>query len=359
MDEIYNEKTIKKYSEEELIGLLSSYPDKFKTRDFDKYLIHLQNTLNDNKEKYNEKAKYSFSNGVKVFRRKEISPQDAIKSIIEMLFARDYFNLNAIKTLRSYLQSSKTANEYLDFASLNENPGSTLLGLFFSDYKLIAEILIIYRYVSTNPGLLLEDINLNKDGILAKEDFDQICTFIYARYIVSVYLFIIECDYSGYFDGEVVDKILLKVYRTFSILILRAVYRNLSMFEFTLFSNLEILNDVCVYAHEVSSRYRLDEARAMASAISADVRYKNYEDVIKYMLKIALKKRNLDENFSHTRAIAYFRSSEGYGPYFEKRGFERQFRKAIIEAYRQKGYPVIGINASGYTRPHKKAGKVS
>lgn len=120
------------------------------------------------------------------------------------------------------------------------------------------------------------------------------------------------------------------------------------MFEFTWFSNLEILNDVCVYTYLISPRDKLDKASKMSSAIAADSRHENYDDIIDKIIKRVIKMLDAGYDKFHPQMLKYFKKSKKYGPFFDKPGFERQLKQAIIKVYTQKGIPVLGINASDY-----------
>lgn len=68
-------------------------------------------------------------------------------------------------------------------------------------------------------------------------------------------------------------------------IILNSVYRSLSMFEFTLFSNLQILNDICAYSYLITPRNKLDDASKISSAIAGDAGHKNHDDIINKIIK--------------------------------------------------------------------------
>ena len=354
LDDVYKREGVRVYQPDEFKEIIHNYMDKFKSPDFSDNLDHINATINDNKARYSNEAKYSFYNGVKVFKKRDITPKEAAESIILMLYARDYFNLKSILVLRKYLLNSQIANDYLEIGKLNKNPGNDLMGLLFSDYGLIDNIFDLYSMFRHKPESLITDIPLDENGALIKDNFDYVCMIIYARYITSLLLYIIECDKSGYFENEKIDKILLKIYRTFSLIILSSVYRSLSMFEFTWFSNLEILNDVCVYTHLISPRDKLDNASKMSSAIAADSRHENYDDIIDKIIRRAIKMLDKGYDKFHSQMLEYFRKSKKYGPFFDKPGFERQLKQAIIKVYTQKGMPVLGINASDYKRKDKE-----
>lgn len=357
LDEVYKTNSIKVYTASEFLNIIHEYIEKYKSSDFIENINHIKNTIEKIKEKYSQKVKYSFYNGVKIFKKSKISPQEASEAIIRMLYARDYFNIDSILVLRNYLLNSEISNTHLNMDKLDKNPGNDLLGLFFSDYILIDKIYDMYTYFFNHPQSLIRDIPLEENSELITENFDFICTIIYVRYIISIFLFIIECDKTGYFENKKIDKILLKSYRTFSMIILNSVYRSLSMFEFTWFSNLELLNDICVYTSDISPRNRLDEARAMASAISADASHKNFKDIIEKIKKAALKKWKAGCEYHHIQMIDYFKKSKTYAPYFEQRGFERNLRKILIETAKQEGINKIlgdGFYQKGPRRSRKK-----
>lgn len=348
LDDVYKRDGIRFYEPDEFKEIIHNYMDKFKSPDFSENLNHLNSTIKNKIDIYSKEEKYSFFNGVKVLKKKNITHQEATESIILMLYARDYFNIKSILVLRKYLLNSQIANDHLGMGKLNKNPGNDLMGILFSDYGLIDNIFDLYSMFRSKPEFLITDIPLDENGALVKDNFDYICMIIYARYITSLILFIIECDKSGYFENEKIDKILLKIYRTLSLIILSSVYRSLSMFEFTWFSNLEILNDVCVYTYLISPRDKLDKASKMSSAIAADSRHENYDDIIDKIIKRVIKM--LDDGYDkfHPQMLKYFKKSKKYGPFFDKPGFERQLKQAIIKVYTQKGIPVLGINASDY-----------
>lgn len=357
LDEIYKEDGIKIYKRDEFLEIIHKYIDKFKLPEFIENINHLNNVIKSKKEYHSRCVKYSFQNGVNVFRKHKISPQEATKSIINMLYSSDYLNIDSILILRNYLLNSKIANYHLGMNTLSKNPGNNLLGLFFSDYVLIDKIFDIYIQFFDNTQFLLTDIPLDEDNELILDNFDYICMIIYARYIISIFIFIIECDTTGYFENEVIDKILARAYRTFSMVILSSVYRNLSMFEFTWFSNLEILNDICVYTHDISPRSKLDKARAIASAISADAGHKNYKDVITNIKKTAKKKWEEGCDFNHIQMIEYFKKLKKYSQYFDDDKFEGVLRKALIDLSNQEGFKkVLGIDCfrKGARRSRKK-----
>lgn len=345
LDEVYKKKGVKIYKQGEFLEILHEYINKFKNPDFLENINHINDTIKNNRELYSKKVKYSFHEGVKIFKKDKIQPQDAVKSIISMLYARDYYNIDSILIMRNYLISSEIANYHLEICALTKKPGNDLLGLFFSDYTLIDRIYDLYNYFFNTPQSLMADIPLAENNELIKDNFDFICMIVYARYIISIFIFIIECDKTGYFENEKIDKILLKAYRTFSLIILSSVYRNLSMFEFTWFSNMELLNDICVYAYEISPRDRLDEARTMASAISADAAHKDFTKIIEKIVKAAIKKWKDGCDFNHIQMIDYYKKSNSYAEFFNERGFERNLKKSLIEAAKQEGINKIsGVN---------------
>lgn len=345
LDDVYKREGIRFYEPDEFKEIIHNYMDKFKSPDFSENLNHINATIKNKIDRYSIVEKYSFFNGVKALKKNNITHQEATESIILMLYARDYFNIKSILGLRKYLLNSQIANVHLGIGKLNKNPGSDLMGILFSDYGLIDNIFDLYGMFRSKPEFLITDIPLEENGTLIKDNFDYVCMIIYARYITSLLIFIIECDKSGYFENEKIDKILLKIYRTFSLIILSSVYRSLSMFEFTWFSNLEILNDVCVYTHLISPRDKLDNASKMSSAIAGDASHENFDTEIKSIVNRAIKIWKGGSEISHVQMIKDFKNSKKYANYFNKRGFERNLKKALRKRMDEEGIQKwVGVN---------------
>lgn len=345
---------LKIYKYQEIIDIIYAYMDKFKQAGFLENNTTIDSSIENNMEKYANKWKYSFYNGTKVLKKKKITPDLATKSIILMLYARDYFNIKSILILRNYVMNTEIAKIHLNTEKFNINPGNDLKGLIFSDYGLIEKILALYGSLRSNLSIFITDIPLEENGELIKDNFDYICMILYARNIISLIIFIIECDSTGYFENEKIDKILLKVYRTFSMIILNSVYRSLSMFEFTLFSNLQILNDICAYSYLITPRNKLDDASKISSAIAGDAGHKNHDDIINKIIKRVNTKLDKGCKDTHPQMLKYFKNSKEFSHHFNERGFERAFKKALIETYRQRNLPIIGINGAGVSRSSKK-----
>ncbi len=333
LDAIYKIGETAESIDKKFLRIIHSYMNKFKSPDYLENITHINATINDmikdNKQMYSGETTYSFRNGVKILKKDKISPQEATESIILMLYARDYFNIKSILTLRNYLFNSQIANAYIGVGKLNKNPGNDFMGLLFSDYVLIDSIFPLYRLVATDVKFLCAEHPLEKNNELIRENFDYICMIIYVRYITSILLFIIECDISDYLEKEEIDKILLEMYRKFSLIILSAVYRSLSMLEFTMFSNLEILNDICVYTHLFSPKDKLDNANKIFSAIAGDAGHEYFGKEIEMIVKRAIKKWEDGSELSHVQMIQKFKDSAKYKQYFEKRGFERNLKKVL------------------------------
>lgn len=190
----YKKNVSKNYKLEKILKIIHKYLDEFRSPDFKSNIYFIIKIIEHEKEAYSQRTKHSFFSGVKIFKKKVVSPQEATSSIINMLYATDYLQIDSILILRNYLLNSPIANSHLCMCTLNKNPSNNLLSLFFSDYVLIDKILDLFKQISNKPKDFFSDIPLHEGNELILDNFDYICMIIYARYIILLLVFIISCD---------------------------------------------------------------------------------------------------------------------------------------------------------------------
>lgn len=311
------------------------------------------------KNSFPSDEKYSFYNGTKIFLNNNVTPEDAIKSIACILFARDYFNFDSIRLLREYLIKSPMANILLKMNSLEKSLNDDILSIFLSDYKILNNILFTYdilniRYIK---DILYYESSLEINGKLNVSLFDYICALIYLRYIISIYISLIEHIVCPYIDDKNIEQYLLRMYRTLGLVIIISIYKNISLSEIMWFQQITILNDILVYSYYVSPASKVNELESIFSTCYAYYGHKYFGYKIRKIVDEALEKWKNGCEYSHIEMIKYFKRSTKYKSYFDERGFERNLNKELKIRMKDAGINKIvgdGYYPKGYKRPRKK-----
>lgn len=333
---------------QEYIRLLS-------TSEYADNLRHIDRTISEFKSTYTQKSCLSYGKVQEVLRNKKLDKEAIITILKSLYFAHDYMDIASILALRSYLLKNHKSDKYVRLTQLKPNPGNTLQGILFSDSILLEDILILYNKLCTDYELIWPDFTCIKEDGIDQETFDLVLVAAYSRYVVALLLFLVQCDYSGYFDKKDIGIYLLKVYRKFGFVIFTAIYKYLTVAEQVLCVSMLILDDVCTYYSSLFTRNRLDNARALASALSRDIATEDFSRVIEKLCQKALDLWEKGSELGHIDMINSFKKQARYKTYFEKRGFERQLATKLKDLCREKNIPrITGIHISA--RKGKKKG---
>lgn len=315
------------------------------------FLLYHCNLLKNNK--------YSFQNSTEIFTMNKISTDNAIKSIICMLFARDNLNIDSIIILRNHVINSPLANIYVFLKDLNTNPSTDLGDIFLSDYIIINDIVKFYYDLDldTDKSMAYLEYNLEIDGKFNTYLFDFYCMIIYFRYIISIYLMLVELEHIENKNEEIIEHTLIRIYRDFSLITYNYVYTKLSIIESIHFLTLEIINDVSLYSHIIFTQDEIRNIISLASSVNGAYGYKDHTKIIVDIVDRALSMLKGGSEFDHIDFLEYFENSKKYGKYFSERGFKRNLSKAIKKMMDDNGINRIrgkGFTRRGYKRPRKK-----
>lgn len=347
----------KKFSCDELIKILNEYIKFLKSNTHSLNILIIRQNIKYNKKFNIRKESYSFYRGTKMFLDGDNVPP-VEDCLISMLYARDFYNIDSIKILRSFIMTSNIGRGNLETDRLDKNPDSNLWSLFMSDCVLIDRIIKMYfgLRLDKDKYYLFNIDSLEKDGELDATKIHFVCIAIYARFILAIFIFIIEGDLS-FGDKEIFLHQLMKIYRGFSLFIFAHIYKYLSITEILLFSNVELLNDVCAHFSDIYSIQRISEIRSLSSALAADSMYQNLTKVINKIVEKSLSMLKDGSDFDHIDFIEYFEKSKKYGKYFDESGFRRNLSEALKKMMRDNKINRIrgdGYYPKGIKRPHKK-----
>lgn len=335
LDLKYDDDIYKSNSLDEIIKITNQYvqehinlPDNY--MDF----ISIKDDIIQYNKSFTHNEKYSFYRGTKIFLSANLCPQDAKTSIIRMLFARDIFNFEAIKLLREYLINSPMANATLQLEAINKKQTYNLLTIFRSDYKLIKKILYIYdESNNTNTrNLFSYEQKLVENGKLNIILFDYINSLIYSRYIIAVYIFLIESTYLHILEDKNIEFILIKIYRRLGLLILSFIFKDISFSELMWFQQLMTLDDILVHSYYITPDNRIAELESLLSTYAAHYTPKHTSKmpfIINDIVDSAIKLYKDGSEYSHIQMIEYFKKKKKYADYFNIRGFERNLKSQL------------------------------
>lgn len=355
LDEEMNSESKDTGSVSEITKMLLDYFDFISQSQHTDSISHIQDAIREYKNTYTYNYTYSYKNSYRLLQHKHISPEDLIYAMKCIYFAHDHFNFKYILLLRKYILTNFNNDNYIKLSLLKDNPGNDLLGIIFSDSVVLPDIFVLYEFMSTQFDVMKNNFSLLIDDKINVDNLMFILNVSYARYLVGICIFIIQCDYTGYFDKKNVEVMLLRMYRKFSFIIFTSIYKYFSVADMFLCISTLLLDDICIFTASMFTRDMIDNARSIASALSRDSAIEVYDDILDKICKEILKLWYDGNELGHIDMINKYKNSTKYLAYFEKKGFERQLREKLKNLCKERNIPrITGIHVSA--RKGKKRG---
>lgn len=215
------------------------------------------------------------------------------------------------------------------------------MGLIFTDIQIFKASLFYYDDMMKDDYFKRCEFNFNEEELDNRDTFNLILSFGYFRYLIEAFIFIIQCDYSGFFDNKGIEKWLLKAYRRYGFAILTAIYDSFDTIDMLHTISKMLLDDVCTYTASTFKVDRINDARAIASALSRDVAIPDFSQVIDKICESAIHQWEGGSTLDHISMLKTFKKNWRYAKYFGIRGFERQLKLKLLDVMRAKGLHFI------------------